>query len=137
MTKYGFFHTSDLTYSLFIYSFQDSHSHLKASVGAVLKVLQVLEVNPKAHPQAREDSEVPLQAKEVKDLEVSLNNLYLQEHPAMETVQALVQAKDSEVNPNTLLLHRDLQLRGQDLQHRGQGLQPRDLHKSLQPLLPL
>ena len=149
MTKYGFFHTSDLTYSLFIYSFQDSHSHLKASVGAALKVLQVLEVNPKAqaredsevhpraHLQVREDSDVPIQAREVKDLEVSLNNLYLQEHPAMETVQALVQAKDSEVNPNTLLLHRDLQLRGQDLQHRGQGLQPRDLHKSLQPLLPL
>ena len=151
MTKYGFFHTSDLTYSLFIYSFQDSHSHLKASVGAALKVLQVLEVNPKAHPQAREDSEVhprahlqvredsevPLQAREVKDLEVSLNNLYLQEHPAMETVQALVQAKDSEVNPNTLLLHRGLQLRGQDLQHRGQGLQHRGLHRGLQPLLPL
>jgi len=32
---------------------EDSHSHLKASVGAALKVLQVLEVNPKAHPQAK------------------------------------------------------------------------------------
>ena len=137
MTQYGFFHTSDLTYSLFIYSFQDSHSHLKASVGAVLKVLQVLEVNPKAHPQAREDSEVdprahlqvredlevPLQAREVKVLEVKeVNNLYLQAHPVMETVQAL-EVKDSEVNPNILLLHR--------------GLQHRGLHRGLQPLLPL
>lgn len=110
---------------------EDSHSHLKASVGAVLKVLQGLEVNPKAHPQAREDSEVhprahlqvredsevPLQAREVKVLEVKeVNNIYLQAHPVMETVQAL-EVKDSEVNPNILLLHR--------------GLQHRDLHRDL------
>merc|ERR1719189_2684238 len=114
---------------------EDSHSHLKASVGAVLKVLkvlQVLEVNPKAHPQAREDSEVhprahlqvredsevPLQAREVKVLEVKeVNNIYLRAHPVMETVQAL-EVKDSEVNPNILLLHRGLQHRGlhRDLQ---------------------
>ena len=132
------------TYSLFIYSFQDSHSHLKASVGAVLKVLQLLEVNPKAHPQAREDSEVhprahlqvredlevPLQAREVKVLEVKeVNNIYLQAHPVMETVQAL-EVKDSEVNPNILLLHRGLQHRGlhRDLHlgllHRGLQFSP-------------
>merc|ERR1719400_1956217 len=116
---------------------EDSHSHLKASVGAVLKVLkvlQVLEVNPKAHPQAhlqvREDSEVPLQAREVKVLEVKeVNNIYLQAHPVMETVQAL-EVKDSEVNPNILLLHRGPQHRGQHrdlhlgLLHRGLQFSP-------------
>merc|ERR1719400_1797300 len=123
---------------------EDSHSHLKASVGAVLKVLQVLEVHPKAHPQAREDSEVhprahlqvredsevPLQAREVKVLEVKeVNNLYLQAHPVMETVQAL-EVKDSEVNPNILLLHRGLQHRGLHrdlllgLLHRGLQFSP-------------
>merc|ERR1719278_498875 len=123
---------------------EDSHSHLKASVGAVLKVLQVLEVNPKAHPQAREDSEVhprahlqvredsevPLQAREVKVLEVKeVNNIYLRAHPVMETVQAL-EVKDSEVNPNILLLHRGLQHRGLHrdlllgLLHRGLQFSP-------------
>merc|ERR1719162_1956397 len=109
---------------------EDSHSHLKASVGAALKVLQVL-VDPRAHLQVREDSDHPrahLQVKEVKVLEVKeVNNLYLQAHPVMETVQAL-EAKDSEVNPNILLLHRGLQLRGQDLQHRDLR---RDLHLGL------
>merc|ERR1719162_2506534 len=51
---------------------EDSHSHLKASVGAALKVLQVL-VDLKAHLKAREDLDHPrvhLQVKEVKVLEV-------------------------------------------------------------------
>ena len=122
-------------------------------MGVVLRVLQVLEVNPRAHLQAKEDSEVHprghLQVKEdseVKDLEVKeVNNLSLQAHPAMETVQAL-EAKDSEVNPNILLQHRGLQHRGQGLQHRDQGLQLRDQGLQLrglqfsplnQPQLPL
>jgi len=39
-----------------------------------------------------------------------------------------LEVKDSEVNPNILLLHRGLQHRGQDLQHRGLH---RDLHLGL------
>ena len=112
-------------------------------MGAALKVLQVLVDlkahlkaredldHPRAHLQVKEDSDHPrahLQVKEVKVLEVKeVNNLYLQAHPVMETVQAL-EVKDSEVNPNILLLHRGLQHRGQDLQHRGLH---RDLHLGL------
>lgn len=91
-------------------------------MGAALKVhpqaREDSEVHPRAHLQVKEDLEVKevLEAKEV-------NNLYLQAHPVMETVQAL-EAKDSEVNLNILLLHRGLQLRGQDPQHRGLQFSP-------------